>query len=260
MSRRLNLTRVAVVPWQFPDLDGPVEPVPEDACGSPDAPVAVEGKPVPAEAVHDAKPETQIPPEQIEQVLAAAQAEGFARGMAEGRQEGYTAGFAEGRDAAQQRLAEQVQRLDAILGKLGEPIRALEKPVEEAVIALALEVARRVIGAEVSRSRKPLLRLIREAIGKVPIDLGAPKILLAPADVELIRSLAPDLESAGVTLVSDESLDVGGCRVVAGDAEGPTMKDRRWHPRGQDGVSQVDLTLASRWREIMLTLFDGEAG
>ena len=38
------------------------------------------------------------------------------------------------------------------------------------------------------------------------------------------------------------------------------LKDRRWNPRNPDGVSQVNLTLSSRWRAVMLAMFDGEDG
>jgi hypothetical protein len=32
----------------------------------------------------------------------------------------------------------------------------------------------------------------------------------------------------------------------------------RWQSRANESRSQVDLTLASRWRSVMLTLFEGE--
>jgi hypothetical protein len=58
-------------------------------------------------------------------------------------------------------------------------------------------------------------------------------------------------------LVADEAVEAGGCLVVA-DGEGAPVEDRRWYPRSGEGVSQVDLTLASRWRSVILTLFDVE--
>jgi len=124
------------------------------------------------------------------------------------------------------------------------------------VAALALEVARCVIGDEVKRSHAFLVRLIREAIAKVPLAMGAPRVVVNPADLELIRNLAPEIEAGAATLVGDESIEAGGCLVVADGEDSPT-KDRRWNPRAE-GVSQVNLTLPSRWRAVMLALFDGE--
>jgi flagellar biosynthesis/type III secretory pathway protein FliH len=114
-----------------------------------------------------------------------------------------------------------------------------------------------VIGTEVSRSHAYLVRLIREAIGRVPIEMGAPKILLNPADLDLVRELAPDIDGNRAALIADETVEPGGCLVIADGDETPIV-DRRWHPRAGEGMSQVDLTLASRWRSVILSLFDGE--
>ena len=158
----------------------------------------------------------------------------------------------------QQQFADQLRRFEDIVQRLGEPIRALERPVEEAVIALALEVARWVIGNEITMSRDHLVRLVRDAVGRVPIDVGPPTIMVHPADAELIRALAPDLEAKGLPLVGDETIEPGGCLIVADGAEGAAVKDRRWHPRAGQGICEVDLTLASRWRDAMLAMFEGE--
>ena len=129
--------------------------------------------------------------------------------------------------------------------------------MEEAVAALALEVARCVIGDEVHRSHDFLVRLVREAIAKVPLEMGAPRVLLNPADLDMVRRLVPEIDDGHAVLVGDETIETGGALVVA-DGEERQMKDRRWNPRTADGVSQVNLTLPSRWRAVMLTLFDGE--
>ena len=121
--------------------------------------------------------------------------------------------------------------------------------------------AQRARGQELtSRLRRAygyLVRLIREAIAKVPIEMGAPSVLLNPADRSLISNLAPEIEDDGIVLLDDDSIEPGGCVVIANGDDAP-LKDRRWHPRAGEGVSQVNLTLSSRWRSVMLTLFDGE--
>ncbi|HJU19453.1 MAG TPA: FliH/SctL family protein, partial [Stellaceae bacterium] len=186
---------------------------------------------------------------------ARGHAEGLERGLAEGREKGYAEGFAAGTRAAEQALAAEARRLAAIVRSLGSPIPALERAVEDAVLALALEIARCVIGGEIARSHEPLLRLIRAAIAKVPIEMGAIEIVLNPADLDLVRTLAPEIEEAGAALIGDMAVEIGGCLVIGHD----DAKDVRWHPRLREGVSQVDLSLAARWRNVILTLFDGGA-
>ncbi|MGH6989088.1 MAG: FliH/SctL family protein [Stellaceae bacterium] len=189
---------------------------------------------------------------------AEAMRRGHRDGFATGHGEGFAQGFAEGQRQAEQHLADELRLVEAMTRRLAEPARTLERPVEEAIVSLALEVARWVIGTEVSRSPDYLVGLIRDAVAQVPIDVGTPSIVLNPIDIELVRGLAPDFEETGIALIGDESVEPGGCLVVADGAEGAAMKDRRWHPRGHQGVCEVDLTLASRWRNAMLAMFEGE--
>ncbi|HEX3881862.1 MAG TPA: FliH/SctL family protein [Stellaceae bacterium] len=229
--------------WQFPLLDSeePPSPPPE---------------PLPAMALPPPAPDFDALARAMAERAEAAHAEAVERGLAEGRERGYAAGL-EAVQPLERRLVEQIERLNGILGRFDAPVAVLQRPVEEAVAALALEIARCVIGAEVSRSHAYLVRLIREAIARVPIEMGTPKILLNPADLDLVRELAPDIDDKRAALVSDETVEPGGCLVIA-DGDDTPVVDRRWHPRAGEGMSQVDLTLASRWRSVILTLFAGE--
>jgi flagellar assembly protein FliH len=259
MSTRLDLLGASVLPFQFPPLktDGASTGGADTASPAPLDDV-VEPSPVSFEANGtDGPSEDGEAAAAIAAELADARAEGLELGLDEGRQQGYAAGFAEGTQAAEATLAEEARRLAAIIARLGEPVAALEQPVEEAVAALALEVARCVIGDEVKRSREFLGKLVREAIAKVPLEMGAPRVVLNPADLDLIRRLVPEIESESATLVADDAIEAGGCLVVA-DGDDRPIKDRRWNVRTSEGASQVNLTLSSRWREVMLTLFDGE--
>jgi flagellar assembly protein FliH len=248
MSARLNLAGATVLPFQFPSL--------REEAAVPPAPAALP-PPEPADEAPPSPDTATLAAEVLAAELAKAHEEGLRRGVEEGREQGYAVGFAEGAKAGEAKMLEAVKRMAEIIGKLGVPVAALEQPVEEAVAALALEVARCVIGDEVKRSREFLVRLVREAIAKVPLEMGAPRVLLNPADLELVRRLAPEIDDGNAVLVGDDTIEAGGALIVA-DGEGRQIKDRRWNPRNADGVSQVNLTLSSRWRAVMLTLFDGE--
>jgi flagellar biosynthesis/type III secretory pathway protein FliH len=253
MSARLNLSGATVLPFQFPALGDEASP---DELAAPPVPVApTEDLLVAAAAASEAVAMEEAA--RVAAELAAAREEGLQQGLAEGRARGYEAGFAEGAKAGEAKMLEAVKRMAAIIGKLGAPLPALEQPVEEAVAALALEVARCVIGDEVKRSREFLAGLVRQAVARVPLDMGAPRVLLNPADLELVRGLAPEIDAGDAVLVADDSIEIGGALVIA-DGDERQIKDRRWNPRSTDGVSQVNLTLSSRWRAVMLTLFDGE--
>jgi flagellar assembly protein FliH len=252
LSHRVD-NAVTILPWQFPELGTAPHPptalLPAET--DPGDDIIVEPEP------HASGSDEHLINEIVEDRLAARYAEGFDRGLSEGREKGYAAGFEEGTKAAQIAAAEEANRLARIVARLAAPIPALERTVEEAVVALALEVARCIIVSEISFSRDYLLRLIREAMAKVPIEMGPLQVVLNPADLRLIRALSPEIDNSAAALVGDEAVEAGGCLVIAGGQSLP-LKDMRWQQRNGDGMSQVDLTLASRWRSVMLTLFEGE--
>ena len=251
---QMTLTGPPLLLWQIPELENPSAPVAitilaaEESTGEIPSP--------PDDHAPDAVDEPSMTETEQDQ-RATGYAEGWERGLSEGREQGYAEGIAAGTEAARAALSEQAQRLAAIINKLGAPILALEAPVEDAVAALALEIARCVIGSETSQSRAYLVPLIRQAVAKVPIEMGAPKVILNPADRELIGALAPDLEQANAVLIGDDAIEPGDCLVVA-DGQGAPFKDKRWRSRTGDGMSLVDLSLAERWRAVMRRLFEGE--
>jgi flagellar assembly protein FliH len=266
----------SILPWQFPSLDekaaeAPTAPVPPAAAAAPlppDRPEEIASPAAAAAAAAAAIDTTAVAATDVAARIeeegakgyAAGQARGYAegleQGLREGRAQGAAAGNAEGRLAAEQDLADKARRLAALVEQLAAPIPVLESKVAEAVAALALELARCVIGSEVSRSRDYLVRLIREAVAKVPIEMGKPRLVLNPADLELVRALAPEIEEKGAAFFADETVEAGGCLLVA-DADSGAIADRRWHPRAGEGAAQVDLTLSARWRHAMLALFEG---
>ncbi len=250
MSGAMSAMELPLPRWAIPELDrgaAPVEAAPDTEMSATEAPLNL---PVTDAELESAEIEAKPDP------FATGYSQGWECGRAEGEQQGYAEGMAAATATAKAALALQSQRLTAIIQKMGAPITALDAAVEEAVVALALEVARAVIGAETSQSRDYLVRLIREAVAKVPVDIGAVRIVLNPADEELVRELAPDLETSGAAVVADTTVEPGDCLVVAGGAT--PVRDLRWRPRAGDGGSQVDLSLAARWRAVMRDLFEGE--
>jgi flagellar assembly protein FliH len=201
-------------------------------------------------------PSAEALAEAVQHEIANGYAKGFEQGLAEGREKGYADGFAAGSRVAHERSQQDAHRLRSIIDRLSAPIPALERVIEEALVSLALEIARCVIGSEVKQSRDYLIRLLREALSKVPVPRSRLQIALNPDDLEHVRALAPDIEAGGASLVADLAIETGGCLIVI-DGERPSQ-DRRWRPRGGESMSQIDLSLAARWRSVMLLLFDGE--
>lgn len=251
------LARPLLPLWQMPEL--------ADGSHLPSTPALAEEEHIDDSKIRDgingaATPDDPPVERTIAELPEDHSARGYAEGWEQGRLEGAEKGHADAivaAEAAQTTLAQQARRLATIADRLGAPIPALDAAVEEAVAALALEVARWVIGNEVSRSRDYLVRLIREALAKVPIELGSVAIIVNPADRDLICRLAPDIADGNAVLVSDDAVEPGDCRVIA-DSQAAPAKDLRWRPRAADGIAQVNLSIPSRWRAAMLALFEDE--
>jgi flagellar assembly protein FliH len=242
-----------VLRWAIPELDAGAQSLPAPA-REPSEVAKDSAAPSPSPSPEDGAGAPSFD-EIVQRHKESGYADGWERGHSEGREQGYAAGIAAGTEAAQAALAQEARRLAAITTKLGAPIAAFDATVEEAVVALALEMARAVIGSETSRSRDYLVPLIRQAVAQVPVEMGAVKIVLNPADLGLIRRLAPDIENESALLIADDSVEPGDCLIVA-DGQNTVVSDKRWRPRAGD--AQADLSLAARWRAVMRTLFDEE--
>lgn len=160
---------------------------------------------------------------EIEQILQQARAEGFAKGQ----EEGFQAGFTEGR---KQPLAE-ARRLAQAAGKLEHALDALDATVADELLALAVELARAVIRQELSFNPESLLNVVHEALEELPHQHAA--IYLHPEDAALLRThLGDQLAHGGHRIHEDLELARGDCVLEAGG-------------------TQVDATVAMRWRRVL---------
>lgn len=153
--------------------------------------------------------------EEVEQIRAQAQ------------QQGYQAGHAEG----QARARDEALRLAAVADRLDEAFKNLEGQVAEDLLALATEIARQVVRRELAVQPEALLDVIREALGQLPHQHAA--IYLNPEDASLARSyLGDQLAHAGHRVLEDAKLMRGDCVLEAGG-------------------SHIDATVATRWRRTL---------
>lgn len=160
---------------------------------------------------------------EIEQMHQQVREEGFRLG----KEEGYRAGHAEGEaktGAAAQHLARATETLERSLADL-------DSVVADELLTLAIEIARAVVRQEIGARPETLLGVVREALAQLPHQHAA--IYLHPDDASLLRSFSGDqLTHAGHRIHEDPKLARGDCILEAGG-------------------TQIDATVATRWRRVI---------
>ena len=147
-------------------------------------------------------------------------------------QEGFAAGYQEGKGKVDAELARLGQLMSALDGALNQ----FDETLTQNLLSLALGVAKQML-REALRVRPDLvLPVIREAVNSLPQANQHPHLKLHPDDAALVRSLmADELSHFHWKLIEDSRVERGGCRVETTNSE-------------------IDATMESRWKRILVAL------
>ena len=169
--------------------------------------------------------------EEIERMHDEMRRAGFEEGRAAGHAEGLEAGRAEGYVEGRAQAEAEAARLAGLADSLDEALRELDGEIAEQLMALAIEMARRMVKLTLAEHPEAILETVRSALLQLP--QGHAHIQLHPDDLALVREhLGEQLAHAGHRLQEDARLARGECRI---DGQG----------------AQVDATLETRWRRVL---------
>ncbi|HRD88524.1 MAG TPA: flagellar assembly protein FliH [Accumulibacter sp.] len=212
--------------WQVTAFDRPAtaqpaaEPASATAARPGEAPLAdMTTTPADADPVTVPAEPQRVPPtaEEIERVIAEAQAAGYA------------AGHAEGISAAQA----TAKTVATVLDNLTQAVASIEQQIADQLLTLAIEIANQVMRQSLRLQPELILPLVREAVTALHPHHGQPQLFLHPDDAFLVREqLGEQLAHGNWRIIDDATLTAGGCRVEL-------------------GASEVDATVETRWRRIV---------
>lgn len=109
---------------------------------------------------------------------------------AQARAEGFAAGHVEGLAAAQADIREQRSQLEALFEAAAKPLQTLDEQTEQALAALAMLVARRVLAAELRMGPELVLRAVQQAVAAVPAAGQGLRVRVHPQDLLLLQAAA----------------------------------------------------------------------
>ena len=198
------------------------------------APAAAEEAPAPAEPpeLPELPPDFRLPTaEEIERMHEEVRQAGFDEGRREGVAEGLEAGRKQGYEEGQRQAAQEAGRIARLVDTLEDAMQTLDAEIAEELMALAIEMARRMVRLTLEHHPETILDTVREALLQLP--QGHAQIHLHPEDLDLVRRHAGDqFAHGGHRLHEDLHLQRGECRI-----------------EGQGTV--VDATLQARWRRVL---------
>ncbi len=157
----------------------------------------------------------------------------------------YQNGFAQGEKAG---MAIAEKKIDASMRRYAEAILAigqlrpqLYRQVEREVVKLAIEVAKKIVHREIQVDRDIIQTLVRVALSHVA-EKSAVTVHLHPVDYSFLLEHRAELsqgdEGRDVVLLSDKSIDRGGCLI-------------------ETECGEIDARIEEEFRELERSFFEG---
>jgi flagellar assembly protein FliH len=184
--------------------------------------------PPPEEPVDDGAFEAEL-----QRVREAAHAQGVATGHVAGQalgfQAGYAQGHAQGFAQGQAEAREEAARLAALAETFKAALDGAEGEISEMLVALALDIAQQVVRQHVQHDPAALIAAAREVLAAEPALVGAPHLIVSPADLPVVEAyLMEELQARGWSVRTDPAVERGGCRAHAGTGEVDAGIETRW--------------------------------
>lgn len=150
----------------------------------------------------------------------------------EGRREGYRAGYEEALARGREEAAALREEARQVLRQAEELRRATLASLEGEILALAREMAEKIVAAQLSVDPGVVLHIVREALeaargrGQVVIYVSPEQKAVVEAKSEEIRLSLPP--GTALYVIGDPALKAGECRVETPDGSVEATLDARW--------------------------------
>ena len=129
-----------------------------------------------------------------------------------------------------------------MLREFEDPLERFDETVEQALVELAMAVARQLVHLELAVNPELVVAVVREGLKALPLSARSVCVYLQPEDVALVqRAFGASLGHPGCQLIEDPALKRGDCRI-------------------ESDSSRIDADIESRLAAVIAQVLGGERG
>jgi len=151
----------------------------------------------------------------IEKLQKAAEEDGYKDGFAKGEAAGHQAGMKN----AQQEIQKQVAILQQVITRLNTPLADLDQRIEQDLVSMVMTMTRQLVHREFTTNPENVVDAARAAMAVLPVSDRKVKILLNPADIELVKQGLSSDEGDAWQWVESPQLARGDVRIETADTK-----------------------------------------
>lgn len=131
--------------------------------------------------------------------------------------EGYKLGYKEGLLSADSEIKERLNNISNLTRSILTEKKEILKKAEFQIIDLSVELAKRILEADVSIDKSVIVKIAKKAISKVT-EAERIKLRVNPADIEEVKNHFDEISSYGggishIGIISDPKVERGGCLI-----------------------------------------------
>jgi len=151
-----------------------------------------------------------------------------AQAAREGHERGYAEGYAQGRAQGMADVAAEAQQLRAVLAHMAAPVAELDGRTEQALVALMLELARRLVQQELVADPTKMLGIVRDAVSHLAQPVRGLRVRLHPDDARVVNEhLSSEEGGESWVIVADRKMMPGDCIVESDTSRVDARLDTR---------------------------------
>jgi flagellar assembly protein FliH len=175
------------------------------------------------------------------QAKTEAYAIGYKEGYEQGFEEGEKAGFAEIQTRMQAEIQESISTIEQCGQQFALELSKAHDEIGKDFILLAIDLAQAMTKTQLQLHPESIISIVEESIQLLPVIHQPAQIFLHPLDAKIIEeNLSKKLEQDGWKIVSDNTIERGGCRLETAHNIIDSTVTTRWE-RLTDQLKSVQL-------------------